>query len=279
MKLRAGIYQLAFPRPTLVMGIVNVTPDSFSDGGQFFDATAAIAHGRELARQGADLIDVGGESTRPNAGPVSVEEEIRRVVPVIGSLAAELSVPISVDTNKPAVARAALAAGATIVNDVCANRSAPEMWEVAAAAGAGYVCMHMQGDPPNMQTNPTYQDVVREVAEFFQDRLERLTAAGLESDQIVLDIGIGFGKTVEHNLKLLGGLRHFGKFERPLMCGISRKSFLGSLLGVEVAARLPASLAGACWAVCAGAHIVRTHDVAPTVQALRLTEALQGESN
>lgn len=256
------------------MGVVNVTPDSFFDGGRFLDPAAAVARGTALVAEGADLLDVGGESTRPGAAPVSEAEELRRVLPVIRSLAKQVKVPISIDTQKAAVARAALEAGASLVNDIAANRQDEAMWRLVAEAGAGYVCMHMQGSPQTMQFEPTYQDVVQEVEDFLADRLRRLAGAGVAIEQVVVDAGIGFGKTVEHNLELLARLRRFTRLGRPVLIGLSRKSFIGKLLGVEVAERLPASLAGACWAVAAGAHIVRTHDVAATRQAVRLTEAI-----
>ena len=274
MKLRAGQFEFTFPRPALVMGIVNVTPDSFFDGGRFLDAPAAVAHALQLVEQGAEIIDVGGESTRPGALPVSEAEELRRVMPVIEQLAGQLKVPISIDTVKPGVARAALAAGASIVNDVAANREDGALWRLVAEARAGYVCMHMQGTPRTMQANPAYTDVVREVGEFFFERIRRLSDCGVGRDQIILDPGIGFGKTVEHNLQLLGAARSFTRLERPLLLGVSRKSFIGKLLGAELAARLPAALACACLAVAAGVQIVRAHDVAETVQAIRMTEAI-----
>ena len=274
MLLQARQFRFTFPRPALVMGIVNVTPDSFSDGGQFFDADAAVEHGLELIQQGADMLDIGGESTRPNAVPVGEVEELRRVIPVIQQLAARVKIPLSIDTTKPAVARAALQAGASLVNDVAANRADDAMWRVVAEAQAGYVCMHMQGTPPTMQANPVYADVVREVGEFFFERLERMSGCGLSREQIILDVGIGFGKTLEHNLQLLAGLEHFQTFDRPLLVGASCKSFIGKLLGVVAADRLPASLACACRAVEAGAQIIRAHDVVETVQAVRMTEAL-----
>jgi len=274
MILRCRQFTFSFPRPTLVMGIVNVTPDSFSDGGRYLDSTAAIAHGVELVRQGADLLDIGGESTRPGASPVPEAEELRRVLPVIEGLAREVSVPLSVDTRKPAVARAALQAGACLVNDVAANRDDPTMWRVVADAQAGYVCMHMQGTPQTMQLGPVYADVVREVDEFFAERQARLRRAGVADEHVVLDVGIGFGKTVQHNLQLLRGLATFKKHARPLLLGVSRKSFLGHLTGADVTARLPGSLAAACWAVTQGVHLIRTHDVAETVQAVRVTEAV-----
>jgi len=256
------------------MGVVNVTPDSFSDGGRFLDADQAVAHGLELVAQGAEILDIGGESTRPGAEPVSEAEELRRVMPVVEKLAAGRKVPVSIDTLKPAVARAALQQGASIVNDVAANRDDDAMWRVVADAGAGYICMHMQGTPRTMQANPAYADVVREVREFFDDRLQRLNACGVKFDQVVLDPGIGFGKTLEHNLQLLAGLPGFTNIQRPLLVGVSRKGFIGNLLGPDVTARLPASLACACLAVGAGVQIIRAHDVAETVQAVRMTEAI-----
>ena len=274
MILRARQFGFAFPRPTVVMGIVNVTPDSFSDGGRFLDPPAAVAHALQLVEQGAEIIDVGGESTRPGASPVSEAEELRRVMPVVEQLAGQIKVPISIDTVKPGVAREALAAGASIVNDVAANREDSALWEAVAEAGAGYVCMHMQGTPQTMQANPAYSDVVREVGEFFSERIGRLSVCGVGRDQIILDPGIGFGKTVEHNLQLLGAARNFTSLERPLLLGVSRKSFIGKLVGAELAARLPAALACACLAVAAGVQIVRAHDVAETVQAIRMTEAI-----
>ena len=274
VKLRAGQFEFVFPRPALVMGIVNVTPDSFSDGGRFLDASAAVAHALQLVEQGAGIIDVGGESTRPGALPVTEPEELRRVMPVIEQLAGRIKVPISIDTAKAGVARAALAAGASIVNDVAAHREGDALWRLVAEARAGYVCMHAQGTPQTMQAEPIYTDVVREVREFFSERIRRLSDCGVGRDQIILDPGIGFGKTVKHNLQLLGAARSFASFERPMLLGVSRKSFIGKLLGAELAARLPGALACACLAVAAGVQIIRAHDVAETVQAIRMTEAI-----
>lgn len=275
MTFRCRQYTFTFPRPTLVVGIVNVTPDSFSDGGQFLAPDQAVAHALRLVEQGAEILDIGGESTRPGAEPVSASEESRRVIPVIEALVDRVRVPVSIDTLKPEVAQAALAAGASIVNDVAANREDEAMWRVVAEAGAGYVCMHMQGTPQTMQRAPVYADVVREVADFFRDRIERLSAAGVDRTQVVLDVGIGFGKTLEHNLQLLAGLRGFTKLERPLLLGVSRKSFIGKLVGAESpASRLPASLACACLAIEGGVTMIRAHDVAETVQAVRMAEAV-----
>ena len=276
MLLRARQFEFKFPRPAMVMGIVNVTPDSFSDGGQFLDSEAAVAHALELVEQGADILDIGGESTRPRAMPVSEAEELRRVMPVIRELAGRVAVPVSIDTTKPAVARAALEAGASIVNDTAANRQDEAMWRVAAETGAGYVCMHSQGTPQTMQVNPVYGDVVRDVGGFFEERLRRMGDCGVNGSQVIVDVGIGFGKTLEHNLQLLAGLRTFRRLERPMLLGVSRKSFMGKLLGTDVGGRLPAALAWACLAVEAGVQIIRTHDVTETVQAIRMTEAILG---
>jgi len=256
------------------MGVVNVTPDSFSDGGKFLAPARAVSHALELVAQGAEILDIGGESTRPGAAPVEVAEESRRVLPVIEQLARQVKVPLSIDTMKPAVARAALQAGASIVNHVAAHRDDGTMARVAAEFRAGYVCMHAQGTPQTMQANPAYQDVVQEVGVFFDDGLERLKRWGVPAEQVVLDVGIGFGKKVEHNLQLLAALRRFTTWQRPLLLGVSRKSFIGKLLGAEVAARLPASLACAVLAVESGVHLLRTHDVAETVQAVRMAEAV-----
>ncbi len=273
MIFHASKFQFTFPRPALVMGIVNVTPDSFSDGGRFFSTDAAVEHGLQLVEQGAEILDIGGESTRPNAEPVSETEELRRVIPVVEQLASCVKIPLSIDTMKPAVARAALQAGASIVNDVAANRTDDEMWRVVAETGAGYVAMHMQGTPQTMQSNPTYSDVVQEVEDFFEERLRSLNACGVLTDQVALDVGIGFGKTMEHNLALLAALNRFTRFARPLMIGVSRKSFIKKLLGTDTA-RLPASLACASLAVESGANIIRAHDVAETVSAIRMAEAI-----
>ena len=275
MIFRARQFTFTFPRPVLLMGIVNVTPDSFSDGGQHLDPSAAIKHALDLIREGADIIDVGGESTRPKAAPVSETEELRRVLPVIEALAGQVKIPLSIDTMKPSVARAALRAGASIVNDVAAHRDEGDMWRAIAEAGAGYIAMHMQGTPQTMQSAPAYQDVVHEVGKFFSDRLDRLEKAGVPPEQVVLDVGIGFGKTAEHNLQLLADLHGLTRLHRPLLLGVSRKSFIPTVSGEsEAVDRLPGSLACACWGAHNGMNIVRTHDVAATRQALRLTEAM-----
>ena len=274
MLFRARTFELVFPRPAVVMGIVNVTPDSFSDGGKFFGTREAIEHGLSLAAQGAEILDIGGESTRPGAEPVGEAEELRRVLPVLEGLAGRVKIPLSIDTIKPAVARAALRAGASLINDVAANREDEAMWRVAADFGAGYVCMHAPGTTRTLPANPAYRDVVREVGAFFEDRLRRLALCGIAPEQVALDIGIGFGKTPGHNLQLLADLRSFTKWGRPLLVGVSRKSFIGKLVGGEPIQRLPASLACATLAVAAGAQIIRAHDVWETVQAVRMAEAV-----
>ncbi len=274
MIFRARQFEWSFPRAAVVMGIVNVTPDSFYDGGRFLDPAAAVAHGLELVAEGAEILDIGGDSSRPGAAPATEDEELARVIPVIAALAAQTRVALSIDTTKPAVARAALAAGACIVNDVAAHRRDDSLWKVVAEAGAGYICMHAQGPPATMQTAPAYHDVVREVAAFFADRLDQIERAGVPAEHIVLDVGIGFGKTLEHNLQLLAGLGEFARFKRPTLLGVSRKSFIHKLLNTALNERLPASLACASMAIAAGVQFIRTHDVAATVQAVRMTEAI-----
>jgi dihydropteroate synthase len=277
MLLRARQFEFQFPRPAMVMGVVNVTPDSFSDGGQFFNPMMAFQHALQLVAEGADMIDVGGESTRPNATPVSEEEELRRVLPVIQELiATKISKPISIDTMKPAVAEAAIRAGASIINDVAANRTDTAMWQLACETGAGYVLMHMQGTPQTMQHDPKYENVIHDVARFYDERLSRLAECGVSPEQVILDPGLGFGKTLEHSLELLAGLSQFRTYQRPLLVGASRKAFIGQVTEAkEVAERLPGSLACALAAIQAGAQIIRTHDVAATRRALRMTEAIQ----
>jgi dihydropteroate synthase len=291
MLFRARQFEFRFPRPALVMGIVNVTPDSFSDGGKFLDPAAAVAHALELVAQGAEILDIGGESTRPGTGPVGEPEELRRVIPVIEKLAATTKVALSIDTLKPAVARAALAAGASIVNDVGANREGDAMWKIVAEFRAGYICMHAPGCvtgilPVNLHTPsgvagslPHDKDIVHEVGAFFQERLERLNGCGVSPDQVAFDPGIGFGKTLEHNLQLLANLRSFTKWRRPLLLGVSRKSFIEKLTGAKLNERLPASLACATLAVESGANIIRAHDVAETVQTVRMAEAILQHAN
>lgn len=259
-----------------VMGIVNVTPDSFSDGGCHDSTDAAVAHGLRLAQEGADLLDVGGESTRPGADEVPLEEELRRVIPVIERLAAETSLPISVDTSKPEVMRAAVAAGAGLINDVFALRREGAL-DAAAAAGVPVVLMHMQGEPRTMQDAPDYDDLVGDVHRFLAERIFACEMAGIPKKSIVLDPGYGFGKTGAHNLLLLRQQSRLLDLGLPLLAGLSRKRFLGELTGREVGDRLHASVAAAVMAAEYGARILRVHDVAATVDALKLWAAVAAQ--
>ncbi len=257
-----------------IMGVVNVTPDSFSDGGLFLDPNAAIRHGLELDAEGATILDIGGESTRPGAEPVSAEEELQRVLPVIGGLvAAGVGAQISIDTSKAAVAAEALRAGATIVNDVTALRGDPDMGPVVASEGAALCLMHMLGDPRTMQEDPRYDDVVGEVKAFLEERMGVAVAAGVPRERIILDPGIGFGKTVAHNLELLRRLDELVAMGRPVLIGTSRKSFLGRITGRDVDHRLAGTIATNVLAYTRGAQIFRVHEVAPIVDALTVAVA------
>jgi len=258
-----------------LMGVINVTPDSFSDGGLFLDAEAAIAHGRELVAQGAEILDVGGESTRPGAEEVSAAEERARVEPVVAGLSGAGHV-VSIDTSKLAVAEAALDGGASIVNDVTALRGDPAIGELCADRGAGLVLMHMRGSPRTMQEEPRYDDVVDEVKAFLAERLEVALAAGVDEERIWLDPGIGFGKTLEHNLELLRRLGELRALGRPLVVGTSRKSFIGKIDGSEVEERLGGSIASSVFAAAEGADVLRVHDVAESLQALLMATAILG---
>ncbi|MDD3883702.1 MAG: dihydropteroate synthase [Gallionella sp.] len=271
MSFRCGQYALDLSRPR-VMGIVNVTPDSFSDGGRFFTAKTAIDHAHRLLAEGADFLDIGGESTRPGAAAIGLQEELDRVLPVIEGLR-DVAAPISIDTWKPAVMHAALAAGASLVNDVNALQAEGAV-QVVAGSAAGVCLMHKQGTPQTMQARPIYADVVADVGAFFQQRLATLAAAGVASERIVLDPGFGFGKTLAHNLELLKQLPRLNSLGVPLLVGLSRKSMLGQLTGREVNDRKTASVVAAVLAVQRGAAIVRVHDVRETVDALKIMNAL-----
>jgi dihydropteroate synthase len=257
------------------MGIVNVTPDSFYDGGRHAESVSAVDHALALVAEGADILDIGGESSRPGSDPVSPAEELRRVLPVIWALRRLTTALISVDTTKAEVAEAALDAGADIVNDISAAGGDPRMLDLAARHGAGFVLMHMKGTPKTMQAHPHYDDVIGEVRAFFAARLEVARNAGLDAEQIVLDPGIGFGKRLEDNLALIDGLAAFAPLGRPLLVGASRKAFIGKVLGLPSAEdRLEGSIAAAVMAVARGAHILRVHDVGATARALRVAEAI-----
>jgi len=266
---------LDFARRTLIMGIINVTPDSFFDGGRRFDPATAIADGVAMIASGADILDIGGESTRPGAQPVSQDEEIARVLPVVRGLRAQVGAPISIDSYKANVARAALDAGADIVNDISALRIDPEMASMVAAEKVPLILMHMQGTPRTMQKEPQYSDVVREVRDFLAAQLYQAMDAGVAQDAVVIDPGIGFGKTIEHNLQLLRGLPMLAALGQPLLVGVSRKTFIGKILGAEPAERLEGSLAAGVAAVLAGANILRVHDVPESYKATRIADAIR----
>jgi len=263
---------LTFPS---IMGVVNVTPDSFSDGGRFLAADAALEQALTLVREGASIVDIGGESTRPGSEPVPADEELRRVLPVIEALAGSVGVPISVDTMKADVARRALDAGATIINDVSALRYDDAMVDVVAGTGCPVCIMHMQGMPKTMQEDPRYDDVVDEVLRFLEERLTYLLARGVSEEQVMIDPGIGFGKTVAHNLALLDGLSRFTALGRPILLGASRKRFLGAILGAEPGERVIGTVATTVIGYLAGAHVFRVHDVKPNFEALRVALAVR----
>ncbi|MFM9912183.1 MAG: dihydropteroate synthase [Methylophilaceae bacterium] len=268
-----GHFQLDLFRP-LVMGIVNVTPDSFSDGGLFVSRQAAISHGLRLIEEGADILDIGGESTRPGATPVPLQDELARVIPLIAQLAKQSSVPISIDTYKPQVMQAAIAAGASMVNDVRALQEAGAL-EIVAASNVGVCLMHMRGTPQTMQNDPVYDDVVIEVANFLAARAKILLDAGVARERIVIDPGFGFGKRTAHNVALLRKLPRLCDLGYPVLAGLSRKSLLGQIAGGEVHDRLPASIAAAVIAAMKGARILRVHDVKATVEALKVLEVME----
>jgi len=272
---RCGDRELVLGERTLVMGIVNVTPDSFSDGGRFDDARDAVAHGALLADEGADLLDVGGESTRPGSESVPIDEELRRVIPVLEGLrASRPDAVLSVDTRKAAVARAAIEAGASVVNDVSAGAD-PEMLAVVAETGAGVVLMHMQGDPKTMQVDPRYDDVVGEVAGFLRERVEAAVFAGVPAERVAVDPGIGFGKDLGHNLELLRRLDVLTGLGSALVVGPSRKRFLGTITGVEDPAdRVEATAAAVAWCAANGADVVRVHDVRAIARVVRVVDAI-----
>ena len=273
--LRTRHGEIDFTRRTLIMGILNITPDSFYESSRRPDPGRAVADGVTMVASGADIIDVGGESSRPGAQAVPEEEELARVLPVIRGLRREIAAPISIDTTKANTARAALDAGADIVNDISALRFDSQMISVAATENVPVVLMHMQGTPRTMQLEPHYEDVTREVRDFLAAQLYEAMDAGIAPEQIVLDPGIGFGKTVEHNLQLLRGLPALAALGQPLLIGVSRKAFIGKILALESADRLEGSLAAAVAAALAGANIVRVHDVAETFKAMRVADAIR----
>src|SRR4029450_435842 len=274
MHLVCGDKTLDLSRPC-VMGILNVTPDSFSDGGRFHDIGQALAHAHRMIDEGAAIIDIGGESTRPGSNPVDIDEELRRVLPLVRSLAPKVSVPISVDTTKHQVMQAAIDAGAGMINDILALRT-PGAMEAVAASKVAVCLMHMQGEPRTMQFEPHYEDVVREVHQFLRERLDACEAAGIARNRVVIDPGFGFGKTLPHNLSLLANFDRFLDLDVPVLAGLSRKSMIGTITGRPVCQRLAARAAPATIAILKGARISRAHDVAPAVDAVKIVTAVLG---
>lgn len=260
---------------THIMGVINVTPDSFSDGGKFLDLNAAVQQGLKLTEEGADLLDIGGESTRPGSESVSVTEEIERVIPVIEKLAPKIKIPISIDTYKALVAQKALEAGAEILNDISALRFDPQMVKVAKKFDCPVILMHIKGTPRNMQENPVYTDLLSEIVEYFQERIGFAKQAGLDEAKLILDPGIGFGKTLEHNLEILRNIACFTRLNRPVLVGLSRKSFIGKILDLPVTQRLEGSLAALAFAILKGANLVRVHDVKESGRVARIIDRLK----
>lgn len=274
-ELRCGKYRLRLGKKTAIMGVLNVTPDSFFDGGKHFTLDDALSHAHSLAAAGADIIDIGGESTRPGSFAVSSDEERKRVIPVISRAAQELNIPISVDTSKSIVARSAIEAGASIINDITALRGDPSLGEVVAKHNLPLILMHMQGNPQNMQESPHYKSLIPEIISFLEEAIKRAIATGIREENLLIDPGIGFGKKVGHNLEIIKNLSNLAVLKKPIVIGLSRKSFIGNVLNLTVEARLEASLAAAACAVLNGAHIVRVHDVAETVRAVRIVDAIK----
>jgi len=257
------------------MGVLNVTPDSFSDGGLYFQRDKAIEHGLSMARNGADIIDVGGESTRPYSEKISLQEELDRVIPVVQALSKELQIPLSIDTCKAQVARQTLKAGACIINDISALRFDPDIISVAAEAGVPVILMHMKGTPGDMQRNPTYQNLIPEILDFLKEAIDRAVAGGIKKDMIIVDPGIGFGKSVDHNLQIIRELTQFSVLERPILLGTSNKAFIGHILNKEAHERDTGSMAAIAAGVLNGAHIVRVHNVKKTIETVKIIDAIK----
>jgi len=266
---------LNLDKRTHIMGVLNVTPDSFSDGGHYFNPDKAVEHGLEMARDGADIIDVGGESTRPYSQNVSVTEEMDRVIPVIESLNKELSIPVSIDTYKSKVTREALKAGASLINDISALRFDPDMASIAAETGVPVILMHMKGTPKNMQDNPTYDDLISEILHFLKDAITRAVTAGIRKDLIIVDPGIGFGKTFDDNLKVIRELSRLGSLQSPVLLGSSNKAFIGRILNKEAHERDTGTMATIAAAIMNGAHIVRVHNVKKAVETAMIVDAIK----
>ena len=272
--LHCGKFKVQLGLQTRIMGILNVTPDSFSDGGRHHDRHEAAAHAIRMEEEGADFIDIGGESSRPGASPVSTEEELRRILPVLEALIPRINIPVSIDTCKPEVARKAIQAGASMINDIQGLKN-PKMAEVAAEYRLPAVLMHMQNQPETMQLNPAYGSVVSDLLLFFKQEVERAVSSGISREQIVIDPGIGFGKTAAHNLQILRSLEQFHSLGLPVLIGTSNKSFIGKILDLPVEKRLAGSLATVAWAVWKGVHIVRVHEVGPTKNVIQMIDAIR----
>lgn len=278
MKLEWSRFSLDFSKRSYIMGILNVTPDSFSDGGLYYNEKKAIEHGLRLVQEGADIIDIGGESTRPGSDPVSVEEELRRTIPVIKVLSREINIPISIDTYKAEVARRALEAGATMVNDISGLRFDPDMPKVVAEYDVPVVIMHIKGRPKDMQLNPVYEALIPEIMDYLRISMRLAIKFGVREDRIIIDPGIGFGKTFEHNLKILNNLKEFTLLEKPVAIGVSRKAFIGKILGdLPPMERLEGTAASVAIAIYNGANIVRVHDVKEIVKVARVVDSIMRE--
>jgi dihydropteroate synthase len=276
MKLAWRNFSLDFSQKTYIMGILNVTPDSFSDGGRFFNPASATSRGIQMAEEGADIIDIGGESTRPGSEPLSIEEELRRTIPIVGTLAKRIDVPISIDTYKSEVAKMALDAGASIVNDISGLRFDPGMAKVVAGYKVPVVVMHIKGSPKDMQKNPVYEALIPEIVDYFRERIRSATESGIPKDKIIIDPGIGFGKTSEHNIEIINKLDEFTLLEKPVLIGPSRKAFLGKMLGDEPAGeRLEATAAAVSISIMKGANLVRVHDVKEMVRVAKVADAIK----
>jgi dihydropteroate synthase len=272
--IKCGNYSLEFGKRTLVMGVINITPDSFSDGGKFYDTKVAISHAKYLVSNGADILDVGGESTRPGSESVTMDEEMKRVIPVIEGISNEVEIPISIDTCKSEVAKAALDAGACIINDISAMRSDPRIANVAAESQSPLILMHMQGTPKDMQKDPKYKDVMGDIKEFLEERLDLAQSKGVTRENMIIDPGIGFGKTLEHNYEIIRRLRELKDLNLPILMGTSRKSFIGNTLGLDVNERLEGTLATITMSIINGADIIRVHDVKEAVRTAKMTDAI-----
>jgi len=272
-RIKGGEIELG--KRTLVMGVLNVTPDSFSDGGLYFDKQLAIDRALQMVEEGADIIDIGGESTRPFSDPVPLEEELRRVIPVIEAIAPKVAIPISIDTYKAKVASEALQAGASIVNDISGLRFDPDLARVVSENGAGLILMHIKGTPKTMQLDPHYEDVILEIKEYLKESIKKAESEGVHPDSIVIDPGIGFGKKLDHNLEIFRRLRELEELGKPILVGPSRKSFIGEILGVPVSERLYGTLGAVAYCALKGVHIVRVHDVKAVRQVLDIIDAIE----